>query len=162
MAIPFFRLISIILIYFAVFTPFKPVYAQLVKQGTRSIHAFADLYKTNQPGTFQQAQLGMEVGYQINSRVSFTGGFEFWTNRSAPWLVLGNHFTPFEKAFIRYRAFVSREAEVSLGMGYQQPLHNRWLISLMTDYYLSQRQLGLRIGIGYRWRDKDGIDPAGN
>jgi hypothetical protein len=136
--------------------------AQVVKSGTRSVYGYADLYRTNQPGTVQQFQLGMEVGYQVNSRISFNGGFDFWSGQSTPWLVLGNRFTPFDKAFIRYRALIGREAEVALGLGYQQPISERWLLSLMTDYYLSQHQLGLRFGIGYRWRDREALDPAGS
>lgn len=126
-----------------------------LRASTRSLHAYTDVYKTDFENPFRKLQAGIEVGYQLNEKLTFTGGLEFWNREPTPLIALGNRFHPFGPAFIRYRALIGRTADAALGLGYTLPLRKHWQLEAATDYYLNAQELGFRIGFGYSWRKEE-------
>jgi hypothetical protein len=119
------------------------------------VHLYTDVYKTDYTEPIRKLQLGVEADYQLHEKLSITGGLEIWNLASTPQLALGNRFYPISAAFVRYRALISRNADVAVGMGYNFPLSKRVSLEAATDYYLDQREIGFRLGIGYLWRKQD-------
>ena len=122
-----------------------------VPPGTRSVHVYTDVYKTNYERPFRKLQAGFEVGYQLNSKVSITGGLELWNNEPTPMITLGNRFYPFGPTFVRYRALIGKTADVALGFGYSFRIKEHFLLEAASDYYLDEGEIGFRLGLGYRW-----------
>ncbi|AHM60945.1 hypothetical protein D770_13455 [Flammeovirgaceae bacterium 311] len=120
--------------------------------GTRSLHVYTDVFKTNFEGPFRKLQGGVEVGYLVNNKLQFTAGMEFWNEEPTPMAIIGNRFYPFGAAFVRYRALVGRSADVALGFGYNLKISDKFVLEAASDYYLDEREIGFRLGFGYRWR----------
>ncbi|WP_224994513.1 hypothetical protein [Cesiribacter sp. SM1] len=120
--------------------------------GTRSVHAYTDVYKTNFERPFRKLQAGLEVGYLVNSKLQFTAGMEFWNEDPTPMATIGNRYYPFGATFVRYRALVGRSADVALGFGHSFKIGEKFIIEAASDYYLDEREIGFRLGFGYRWR----------
>lgn len=126
----------------------------VILPGTRTIHVYSDVYKTDYERPLRKLQAGVEAGYQLNEKLMFTGGLELWNQEPSPILALGNRFYPFSATFIRYRALIGRRADVSVGIGVSAGLSKRLLLEASSDYYLDEREIGFRLGIGFRWQDR--------
>lgn len=122
--------------------------------GARSVHVYTDVYKTDFDHPWRKLQAGIEAGYHVSEKLVFTGGLEFWNAQPTPMISIGNRFHPFGPAFIRYRALIGSNADVALGIGYSYTLASRWQLQAATDYYLNDRELGFRLGLGFIWKDK--------
>jgi hypothetical protein len=120
--------------------------------GTRSIHAYTDVYKTNFERPFRKLQGGLEVGYLVSNKLQFTAGMEFWNEEPSPMASIGNRYYPFGATFVRYRALVGRTADVALGFGHSFKIGQKFVIEAASDYYLDEREIGFRLAFGYRWR----------
>jgi hypothetical protein len=122
--------------------------------GTRSVFGYFDLYKTNFGDPFQKLQAGVEAGYQMNDKVKFTGGLEFWTREPTPLVVVGNRYYPFGPTFIRYRALIGRTTDVALGLGHNLKIGKSMMLEAATDYYLDSREIAFRLGLGFHWQKR--------
>ena len=120
--------------------------------GTRTITAYTDVYKTNYEQPLQKLQAGVEVGYQLTDKIKLTGGVEFWNQEPSPLVAVGNRFYPFGATFIRYRALIGQRADVALGLGYNLKVGRHLLLEAASDYYFDEREIGFRLGLGYRWQ----------
>ena len=150
-----FRRIFFLLLFFATTQAFAQT-QPFNLSGTRSVHAYTDVYKTDYERPFRKLQAGVEVGYLISEKLMITGGLELWNREPSPLISLGNRFYPYGATFVRYRALIGRNADVALGLGYSLKLGKRLLLEAATDYYLDQREIGFRLGLGYLWRKKGG------
>ncbi|EMR02828.1 hypothetical protein [Cesiribacter andamanensis] len=122
--------------------------------GTRSVHLYGDVYKTDFENPWRKLQAGFEAAYHLNEKLMFTGGLEFWNAEPTPMVSIGNRFYPFGPAFIRYRALLGSRADVALGMGYSYRIGSRWQIEAASDYYVNEREIGFRLGVGYLWKNR--------
>jgi hypothetical protein len=122
--------------------------------GARSVHVYSDVYKTDFAQPWRKLQAGLEAGYHVSEKLVFTGGLEFWNAQPTPMISVGNRFHPFGPAFIRYRALIGSDADVALGIGYTYTLASRWQLQAASDYYLNEREIGFRLGLGYIWKDR--------
>lgn len=126
-----------------------------VPAGTRTVHVFTDVYKTNYERPFRKLQAGLEVGYQLNDKIKLTGGLEFWNQQPTPLIALGSRYYPFGATFIRYRALIGQNADVALGLGYNFKIGRHLILEAASDYYLDEREIGFRLGIGYLWQKRE-------
>ena len=149
--IHFFRRTCSLLLFFATTQALAQSQAFSLP-GTRSVHAYTDVYKTDYERPLRKLQAGVEVGYMLNQKLMITGGLELWNREPSPLISLGNRFYPYGATFVRYRALIGRNADVGLGLGYSLTLGKRLLLEAATDYYLDQREIGFRLGLGYLWR----------
>lgn len=122
--------------------------------GTRTVFGYSDVYKTNFVDPFQKLQAGVEAGYQMNDKVKFTGGLEFWTREPTPLVVVGNRYYPFGPTFIRYRALIGRSTDVALGLGHNIKIGKSLMLEAASDYYLDAREIAFRLGLGYHWQKR--------
>lgn len=129
----------------------KPVNT-FVPPGTRTVFVYTDVYKTDYDQPFRKLQAGVEAGYQLNDKIKFTGGLEFWNREPSPLIALGNRYYPFNGTFVRYRALIGRNADVAVGLGQDIKIGKYFMVEAATDYYLDTRQLGFRLGLGYRFQ----------
>lgn len=125
--------------------------------GTRTVFAYSDVFKTHYERPFRNLQLGFEAGYQLNDKVKFTGGLEFWNQEPSPLIAVGNRYYPFSGTFVRYRALIGRTADVAVGIGQNLKIGRALLLEAASDYYLDSREIGFRLGLGYYWQ-KGAID----
>lgn len=129
----------------------KPV-NNFLPPGTRTVFGYIDVYKTNYTQPFRKLQAGVEAGYQMNDKVKFTGGLEFWTQEPTPLIAVGNRYYPFGPTFIRYRAMIGRTADVAVGLGHNIKIGKSLMLEAASDYYLDGREIAFRIGLGYHWQ----------
>lgn len=125
--------------------------------GTRTVFAYSDVFKTHYERPFRNLQLGFEAGYQLNDKVKFTGGLEFWNKEPSPLVAVGNRYYPFSGTFVRYRALIGRSADVAVGIGQNLKIGKAFMLEAASDYYLDSREIGFRLGLGYYWQ-KGAID----
>lgn len=125
--------------------------------GTRTVFAYSDIFKTHYERPFRNLQLGFEAGYQLNDKIKFTGGLEFWNLEPSPLIAVGNRYYPFSGTFVRYRALIGRTADVAVGLGQNLKIGRALLLEAASDYYLDSREIGFRLGLGYYWQ-KGAID----
>ncbi len=122
--------------------------------GTRSVFIYSDVFKTHYERPFRNLQAGFEAGYQLNDKVKFTGGLEFWNLEPSPIISVGNRYYPFSGTFVRYRALLGRSADVAVGIGQNFKIGKYLLLEAASDYYLDSREIGFRLGLGYHWQKR--------
>ena len=125
-----------------------------VPPGTRTVFVYTDVYKTDYDQPFRKLQAGVEAGYQLNDKIKFTGGLEFWDREPSPLIVLGNRYYPFDGTFVRYRALIGRNADIAVGLGQNVKIGRHLMLEAASDYYLDTREIGFRLGLGYRFQKK--------
>lgn len=131
----------------------KPV-NKFLPPGTRTVFGYADVYKTSYQQPFRKLQAGVEAGYQMNDKVKFTGGLEFWTQEPTPIIAVGNRYYPFGPTFIRYRALIGRNTDVAVGLGHNIKIGKVLLLEAASDYHLDSREIAFRLGLGYHWQKR--------
>lgn len=105
-----------------------------------------DLVRSDLNQVMERAQFGAEVNYFYLHHLSFSGGFEYNLNR--PNQVTGGiRWYPLEPVFIRARALVGNEADMSFGLGYTYNFTYRVRLESMADYYVHESALGARVAI---------------
>lgn len=115
--------------------------------GSYLISGAMDLARTDAPGVIRRFQIGTEVNYFYTHSLSFSGGYEL--NYSRPnHVTLGARFYPLEPLFIRGRALLGNESDVSLGAGYTHNITYRIRLEGMVDYYAFTQVVGFRVGFG--------------
>ena len=110
-----------------------------------------DLFKTDNNGIGEKAQIGLELNYFVVSKMALTGGVDFW-NPGPTNLILGMRFYPVKPLFLRFRGLIRDNSDLSLGMGYSHALNKNWRLEGSGDYYFNQREFGLRMGVAYIFR----------
>lgn len=106
-----------------------------------------DLIKSDIIGFAEKVQTGFEANYFINRSFSVSGGFEIWSSNNNS-LMLGLRWYPIQKLFVRFRGLIGQD-DVGIGAGYAHVLNANWRLEGIADYYLDQRELGLRLGVAY-------------
>ncbi|WP_226389604.1 hypothetical protein [Penaeicola halotolerans] len=123
------------------------VFAQ--SSGSFLISSGLDVYKTDNTGIADKVQFGLEGNYFVTSNFTFTGGVDFWSQGPNSSIIIGSRFYPIEPLFLRFRGLLRDNSDIALGAGYQVPISYRLRLEGMADYYMNQRELGLRIGLAF-------------
>lgn len=114
--------------------------------GSFLFSAGLDLVRSDLDQVLERAQFGAEVNYFYLHHLSFSGGYEY--NIKRPNQITGGvRFYPLEPVFIRARALIGNEADMSFGLGYTYNFTYRMRLESMVDYYLHESALGARVAI---------------
>jgi hypothetical protein len=105
-----------------------------------------DAVRTDLSEVLERAQFGAEVNYFYLHHLSFSGGYEYNINHPNQ-VTAGLRYYPLEQAFLRARALLGNGADLAMGAGYTYNLNYRLRLEGMTDYYLQQQALGVRVSL---------------
>ena len=113
-----------------------------------------DLYKTDnrKPVKFlNKAQFSAEANYFLIRQLSLTLGVEAQTSDGV-FFIPGARFYPVDPFFLRFRPLLGKDVDYAVGFGYGRQLTGPWRLEVMTDYYVEDSDLALRVGVGYKWK----------
>ena len=111
-----------------------------------------DLYKTDnrKPVKFvNKAQFSVEANYFLIRQLSLTLGVEAQTSDGI-FFIPGARFYPVDPFFLRFRPLLGKDVDYAVGFGYGRQLTGPWRLEVMTDYYVENSDLALRVGVGYK------------
>ena len=111
-----------------------------------------DVYKSDNrnPVRFiNKAQFSFEANYFLIPRLSISAGIEAWTDKGV-FFIPGARFYPVDPFFVRFRPLLGQDVDYSVGFGYGRQLTGPWRLEVMTDYYVENSNLALRVGVGYK------------
>ena len=97
-----------------------------------------------------KVQTGFEANYFVTRSFSVSGGFEIWSASNNS-LALGLRWYPISNLFARFRGLIGQD-DFGIGLGYAHVLNSNWQVEGVSDYFLDQGELGLRIGVAYVFR----------
>ena len=106
-----------------------------------------DIVKTDNPGLFEKAQIGIETNYFVVRHFAVGLGAEIWTDQKSSFM-MGARWYANDNVFLRFRGFIGAN-DVALGAGYAKPLTEYLRLEGMGDFYLSSTEFGIRIGLSY-------------
>ncbi len=106
-----------------------------------------DLIKSNQSAYFQRGQVGGEVNYYLSTKITATGGLEYWTQNRQLSAVAGARWYPVPEAFVRVRGLVGAN-DLSVGGGWAKPFKANWRFESMADFYF-KGQIAIRVGFAH-------------
>ena len=106
-----------------------------------------DILKTDNPGLFEKAQIGLEANYFVVRHFAVGLGAEIWTDQKSSFM-MGARWYANDNVFLRFRGFIGAN-DVALGAGYAKPLTEYLRLEGMGDFYLSSTEFGIRIGLSY-------------
>lgn len=106
-----------------------------------------DFIKTDNPGVFEKAQIGIEGNYFVVRHFAVGVGGEFWSKQKDSF-VMGARWYANENVFVRFRGLIGAN-DVALGAGYSKALTEYLRIEGMGDFYVDQTEFGIRVGLSY-------------
>lgn len=110
-----------------------------------------DLFKTDNHGIAEKAQIGLEADYFLTRSFAVLGGLELWTGGpSNVNLAFGGRFYPVNPVYLKFRGLIGNQADVSFGLGYAHALDRNWRLEGGGDFFFNAEEFALRIGMAYR------------
>lgn len=106
-----------------------------------------DLIKTDNPGVFEKAQIGLEGNYFVVRHFAVGVGAEIWTEQKSSF-AMGARWYADDNIFVRLRGLIGAN-DAAIGAGYSKALSEYLRIEGMGDFYLDATEFGIRIGLSY-------------
>ncbi|HNP94791.1 MAG TPA: hypothetical protein PKJ63_04155 [Cyclobacteriaceae bacterium] len=106
-----------------------------------------DIIKTDNPGVFERAQVGLEANYFVVRHFAVGLGAEIWTDQKSSFM-MGARWYANDNVFVRFRGLIGAN-DASLGAGYAKPLTEYLRIEGMGDFYFASTEFGIRVGLNY-------------
>jgi hypothetical protein len=106
-----------------------------------------DLIKTDNPGVFEKAQIGLEANYFVVRHFSVGVGGEIWTDQKNSFSMGARWYTN-DNLFMRFRGLIGAN-DVTIGGGYSKPLSEYLRLEGIGDFYINSTEFGIRIGLSY-------------
>jgi len=106
-----------------------------------------DIIKTDNPGVFEKAQIGLEANYFVVRHFAVGVGGEIWTNQRDSF-TMGARWYVNDNIFVRFRGLIG-DNDVAAGAGYSKALTEYLRLDAMGDFYITGTEFGIRIGLSY-------------
>ena len=106
-----------------------------------------DLIKTDNPGVFEKAQIGIEANYFVVRHFAVGVGGEIWTEQKDSF-TLGARWYANDNVFVRFRGLIGAN-DAAVGAGYSKALTEYLRLEGTGDFYVDATEFGLRIGLSY-------------
>lgn len=106
-----------------------------------------DIIKTDNPGVFEKAQIGLEANYFVVRHFAVGAGGEFWTNQKSSF-AMGARWYANDNIFVRFRGLIGAN-DAAIGAGYAKAISEYLRIEGMGDFYLADTEFGIRVGLSY-------------
>ena len=106
-----------------------------------------DFIKTDNPGVFEKAQIGIEANYFIVRHFAAGVGAEIWTEQKDSF-VMGARWYANDNVFVRFRGLIGAN-DAAIGAGYAKALNDYLRIEAMGDFYFDATEFGVRVGLSY-------------
>ncbi|MCW5909847.1 MAG: hypothetical protein KIT62_02175 [Cyclobacteriaceae bacterium] len=113
-----------------------------------------DLIKTDYSRFADKLQLGAEANYFVVRHFAAGAGVELWTRHTSSF-AMGMRYYPLDNFFVRFRGLIGAN-DVALGGGWSKPLNEKWRFEAMGDFYFTHTEFGIRAGVGYIIKSKNG------
>jgi hypothetical protein len=114
-----------------------------------------DLIKTDYSRFINKLQLGTEANYFVVRHFAVGGGFELWTRNQSSF-TMGARYYPLDNFFVRFRGLIGAN-DLAVGGGWSKPINEKWRFEAIGDFYLGQTEFGIRAGVGYIIKSKNGL-----
>ena len=106
-----------------------------------------DLIKTDNPGLFEKVQVGIEMNYFVARHFAVGVGGEIWSEKRSSF-TMGARWYANENIFVRFRGLIGAN-DAAVGAGYAKNLTEYLRLEGMGDFYLSQPEFAIRVGLSY-------------
>lgn len=106
-----------------------------------------DLIKTDNPGLFEKVQVGFEMNYFVARHFAVGVGGEIWSERRNSF-TMGARWYANDNIFVRFRGLIGAN-DAALGAGYAKNLTEYLRLEAMGDFYISQPEFAVRVGLAY-------------
>lgn len=106
-----------------------------------------DLIKTDNPGLFEKVQVGLEMNYFVARHFAVGVGGEIWSEERSSF-TMGARWYANDNIFVRFRGLIGAN-DAALGAGYAKNLTEYLRLEAMGDFYISQPEFAIRVGLSY-------------
>lgn len=113
-----------------------------------------DLIKTDYSRFGDKLQFGTEANYFVVRHFAAGAGLELWTRNTSSF-AMGMRYYPLDNFFVRFRGLIGAN-DVALGGGWSKPINEKWRFEAIGDFYFGQTEFGIRAGVGYVIKNKNG------
>lgn len=113
-----------------------------------------DLIKTDYSRFGDKLQVGVEAHYFVVRHFAAGAGVELWSRHPTSF-AMGMRYYPLDNFFVRFRGLIGVN-DVVLGCGWSKPINETWRFEAISDFYFGQTEFGIRAGVGYIIKSKNG------
>lgn len=106
-----------------------------------------DIIKTDNPGVFERAQVGLEANYFVVRHFAVGLGAEIWTDQKSSFM-MGARWYANDNVFVRFRGLIGAN-DAAVGAGYAKALTEYLRLEGMGDFYFASTEFGIRVGLSY-------------
>ena len=118
------------------------------------VSAGFDFIKTDYSRFGNKLQVGAEANYFVVRHFAAGAGLELWTYHPASF-AMGMRYYPLDNFFVRFRGLIGAN-DVALGGGWSKPITEKLRFEAIGDFYFGQTEFGIRAGVGYIIKSKNG------